>query len=653
MSFELAQKVADAVLYEGYVLYPYRASAAKNRLRWQFGVVVPRGYSELGGSEPRAMQTECLIEPQAESPELDLRVRFLQVQARTIEESLDAEGRSFRPVETLDVGDRTLVTWEEGMERHLDATVALSTLFAGEQRISIELPAWQEVEVVRTVEGSVAARIVRERWPVSALVRIAAEPSGALIKIRVRIENAGAWDGEADREQVLHRSLIGVHTLLAVRGGAFISLLDPPSEAAEAAAACANLHTWPVLIGASPARDVLLSSPIILYDYPAVAAESLGDLCDSTEIDEILTLRVMTLTEEEKREARGTDERSRQIIERSDSIPPELFERLHGAVRPMGGLLAEWESFLNPPGIAPPEEAWIDVGAVRVAQGTRVRLRPSRRADSMDMFLAGRAARVEGVYRDVEDVAYVAVSLEDNEGAAGDLHDGHGRFFYFYPDEIEPLESDAGGQPGSERRSHGAQPDLGRAGPDRGSVPDPVAAGPGPLSEDPSDVEPRTRTLIAGVGNIFLGDDGFGVEVARRLASRQLPAWARVADFGIRGMHLAYELLEGYESTILVDATPRGGQPGTVYLIEPDLESLGDDAAPADAHGMDPRTVFGLLRTLGGTPGRVLIVGCEPASTEEEIGLSEPVAAGVNEAVALILDLLEREENSDVSCNSR
>jgi hydrogenase maturation protease len=132
--------------------------------------------------------------------------------------------------------------------------------------------------------------------------------------------------------------------------------------------------------------------------------------------------------------------------------------------------------------------------------------------------------------------------------------------------------------------------------------------------------------------------------VARRLAGREVPAGARVADFGIRGIHLAYELAEkSYETVILVDATPRGGEPGTVYLIEPDLDRIGEQApGQADAHGMDPQTVFALLKTLGGRPGRVLIVGCEPAATEEEMGLSEPVAAAVEEAVKLILEILAR-----------
>jgi hydrogenase maturation protease len=174
------------------------------------------------------------------------------------------------------------------------------------------------------------------------------------------------------------------------------------------------------------------------------------------------------------------------------------------------------------------------------------------------------------------------------------------------------------------------------------------------------------RMLIAGVGNIFLGDDGFGVEVASRLATARLPDWVRVADYGISGMHLAYDLAEGYESTILVDATPRGGEPGTVYVMELDTRVPSAAAAPAapgapvapetpegpgafapgsgapllDAHGMQPDVVLGMLNLLGAEPGRVFLVGCEPASTDEGIGLSEPVTAAVDEAVRIVLDLV-------------
>ncbi|WP_236792776.1 hydrogenase maturation protease [Amycolatopsis sp. GM8] len=145
--------------------------------------------------------------------------------------------------------------------------------------------------------------------------------------------------------------------------------------------------------------------------------------------------------------------------------------------------------------------------------------------------------------------------------------------------------------------------------------------------------------LVAGIGNIFLGDDGFGVEVARQLADAGLPPSVRVADYGISGLHLAYELLDGYDTAILVDAAPRGGEPGTVYVIEP-----GDDApdGPLDAHGMQPDVVLGLLRRLGGDTRRVLVVGCEPADVAERIGLSPRVAAAVPRAVELITELVEK-----------
>ncbi|HLX07169.1 MAG TPA: hypothetical protein VKY89_04835 [Thermoanaerobaculia bacterium] len=455
--FALAQAVADAVLYEGYVLYPYRASSAKNRVRFQFGVVAPRGYVETGGADPWEMQTECLLEPAAPgvSPRLGLKVRFLQLQARTIEEAVAGSATGFLPVEHLDLdGERgepgeRLVAWDEGIERELELSgIAVHDLLAGDCRFPLVAGEGLEAEELRGPAGNLRGRLVRRRWAIGAVVRLAAERVGGLLRLRVRVENQTPWprDAAPDRDLALRRSLLGAHTLLAVQDGAFVSLLDPPAPAAPAAAACANLHTWPVLIGPAGSREVMLSSPIILYDYPAVAPESPGDLCDATEIDEILTLRIMTLTDEEKREARGTDERARRIVARADTMPRELLERLHGAVRsltpaaappPPAPELASWESFLNPPGMAPPEEATLEVGEARLGRGSRVRLTPKRRADSMDLFLAGRVARVAAVHRDVDGQAYLAVSLDDDPAA--DLHAHVGRYFYFYPDEVEPL----------------------------------------------------------------------------------------------------------------------------------------------------------------------------------------------------------------------
>jgi hydrogenase maturation protease len=165
-----------------------------------------------------------------------------------------------------------------------------------------------------------------------------------------------------------------------------------------------------------------------------------------------------------------------------------------------------------------------------------------------------------------------------------------------------------------------------------------------PDSRDVTAAANVARVFVAGIGNIFFGDDGFGVEVVRRLAQSELPPWVHVADFGIRGIHLAFELVEREcDTTILVDATPQGGEPGTVYLIEADTSGETDVTRPSsDPHGMNPQAVFALVRSLGGMPGRVFIVGCEPAKVSEGIGLSEPVARAVDEAVNLVIELVSK-----------
>jgi hypothetical protein len=296
-------------------------------------VLTPKGYAERT-DEPWAMQTECLIEPDG-NPTLDIRIRFLQVQARTIE-TCDGVREPFRPVERLEVDGRELVTWEEGIERQVDLeTIALADLLRGERVVPFEFGEGSDLETVTDAAGRIRARVVREHWPVSGRITLGAERSGALLRVRVVLENLTYWpeDAEPMRPAALRHSLVGVHTLLGLRSGAFVSLLEPPAWAADAAGSCRNLQTWPVLVGEPGTRATMLSSPIILYDYPTVAPESPGDLFDATEIDEILTLRIMTLAEDEKREARGTDERARQVIDRTDALPAEVLERLHGAIR--------------------------------------------------------------------------------------------------------------------------------------------------------------------------------------------------------------------------------------------------------------------------------------------------------------------------------
>jgi hypothetical protein len=391
-NLDLAWKIADAVLHEGYLLYPYRTSAIKNRFRWQFGVVAPRSWSEQGG-EPWQMRTECLIEPQG-SPVVEIIVRFLHVQE------------------------------QGGIERRIELGM-----------VALDPPGIEDGSLWPRL-GTKPFHIAAEGGCITGNIQVSAENLDGFIKLVVLIENLSDIPPECDRTAAMRRSLAGTHTLLTVTGGAFVSLTDPPPEARKAADACSNLHTWPVLVGAAGERQVMLSSPIILPDHPQIAPESAGDFCDATEIDELLTLRVMTLTDEEKREACAADDRAREIIQRSDSIPPEIFERLHGAVRSFKPATAE--EFFNPPG-EDPEHAAIESNGGRVSKGSRVRLAPHRRSDSMDMFLAGRTAIVEAVHRDVEERVYVAVRVEGDEAAG--LDGRYRRSYYFYPDEIEFLEA--------------------------------------------------------------------------------------------------------------------------------------------------------------------------------------------------------------------
>ena len=242
----------------------------------------------------------------------------------------------------------------------------------------------------------------------------------------------------------------------------------------------------------------------------------------------------------------------------------------------------------------------VEVDGVRVGRGSLVRLRPRTGGDVFDIALAGRNAIVESIQQDMEGAVSLAVVLEEDPGRDLGVARQPGHRFFFAASEVEPI---------------------------------------GPS------LAPSTRSiLVAGIGNVFLGDDGFGVEVARRLAQRELPLGVKVADYGIRGMDLAYELQEDYDAAILVDAVPRGQAPGTLYVIEPDLQ----DAEPVlDAHSMDPVRVLGLARALGTLPPRVLVVGCEPATAmtldDEELvmGLGPEVSAAIDKAVELVESVLD------------
>jgi len=448
MTFEIARKVADAILYEGYVLYPYRASSSKNQVRWQFGVVMPQSYAAEG--ETSSMQTECLVE-RGDRATVDVKIRFLQVQRRSVEQ-LDPGGR-YRQVTALEVDGESVPAWDEGVEREVDvAPLSLASLAGTERVVPFEVEGRELSDTATDAGGTEVGRIVRKTLPLRGRITLSAELldiERGLMKCRIRLDNVSDYDDQTQsRDIALTRAFVAAHTLLHTSNGHFISLLEPPEWAERWAGDCQNRHTWPVLVGTDGSNDVMLSSPIILYDQPQVAAESPGDFFDATEIDELLTLRVMTLTDEEKKEARATDERAAAIIDRCDIMPPEIMTRLHGAVRGLkessahpdsaqdSAFDSEWEAFLNAGAMDPAQDS-VRIGDALVSKGSRVRLRPLRRADAHDLFLKGKTARVAAVMRDVEGGTHVAVTVDDDP--AQELHEWYGRYLYFAPDEVEPL----------------------------------------------------------------------------------------------------------------------------------------------------------------------------------------------------------------------
>ncbi|MFI7296375.1 hypothetical protein [Streptomyces sp. NPDC050121] len=469
--FAVARQVADAVLFEGYVLYPYRASAAKNRLRWQFGVLVPPGWG-TECEEHDFQHTECLMEPKAGAT-LSLEVRFLHARRRTVQRARPDGGYDTVPELRLD--DRVLVPWDEGDEERVEVVASVAELLGEGVTYPFRRPAREDTAPVLDAAGRTVGRLIRRCEEISGAVRLSArELDGPYRTVRLTavVENTSDWtppEGRgADRDAALPRSLVATHLLMALSAGSFLSMTDPPEWAKGAVAACRNLHTWPVLAGEPGRADLVLSSPIILEDHPAIAPESPGALYDATEIDEILALRTAALTDEEKREARGTDERAAAVIELADSMPAEVLERLHGAVRslreatgpatPAPGPAAPGPAphvgFPDEYGVPRPDTPWWDpasdagfdpardrvvVDGRSVGKGSRVELRPGlRHTDAQDIFLRGRTARVEAVLHDVDGGVHLAVTVDGDPGA--DIRREQGRFLYFQPDEVTPLE---------------------------------------------------------------------------------------------------------------------------------------------------------------------------------------------------------------------
>lgn len=356
-------RIASAVLYEGYLLYPYRASALKNRQRFNFGTLYPAAWAKAS-SERTEMQTEVLVRGQ--EPRIDGAVRFLHL---------------------VEKPSPTGARWQEARERE----VAIPP--SGMARISF--PSAEEGQE-----------------PVSGVIEVESTQVGEdLRRLTVRLRNDGEIDLGAPRDAALLRALVATHTLLGVGSGEFVSLLEPPEDAAAAAAACRNVGTWPVLVGEPGQRDTMISSPIILYDYPAVAPESPGDLFDAAEIDEILSLRILTMTDEEKREARETDPRARALLERTEGLSQAEMIRLHGTLRDPHS-------------------------RTELRTGTHVRIKPRSGGDVLDLALAGKTATVAAVERDDEGRLLFAVTVDDDPGKDLGVF---GHRFFFRADEVEPL----------------------------------------------------------------------------------------------------------------------------------------------------------------------------------------------------------------------
>jgi hypothetical protein len=405
------RQIADALLYEGYLLYPYRASAQKNRSRFQFGVLMPPGYDDP--SESTALHTECLVEARDDA-RLDLLLRFLRLRRQ------NAAG------------------WDEAADIEITGSARIGDLVAGEVTIPFHLPAADDAQ---SHTAEVAGVLRAGAWRLDGPYRV--------LRLWVRVENTSGGEF-AGREQALPSALVSAHVLLSLGAGKFLSMVEPPEWAAPFVAECVNEGVWPVLAG--PDDTVMLCSPIILYDHPTIAPESPADLYDSTEIDEILTLRTMVLTDDEKAEARATDPRAAALIDRVDTMSPEMMDKLHGAIRylrpaaapipdpsemdPFDTSVPWWDPSADTS--VSPESDVVFVAGVPVRRGSTVRMQPGqRRADAQDFLLADRLAVVEAVVHDVDGNVHVAVTPSDDPDA--DIQRGHGRFLYFAPDELEPI----------------------------------------------------------------------------------------------------------------------------------------------------------------------------------------------------------------------
>lgn len=341
---ERIRKIADAVLYEGYILYPYRASAIKNKRRFDLGVLEP--------NDSFSFQIPVV----GETPEIKVTLRFLRLSKRE--------------------------NWLEG--EAIDHEFQI-----GSERIELERR-FEKIEA--KIEAELHSRTINSQL------------------LSIKITNVSTFKSDV-RDEVLLRSLVAAHAVAEIERGEFVSLLEPPEEFAELASGCVNKGVFPVLVGDRGRRNTVFASPVILYDFPGVAPESAGDMFDGAEIDELLTLRIQTMTDAEKREMAATDARAAALLKRVENLSDDELFGLHGR--------------LSTPS--------------KFNVGDRVRLKPRDGGDALDVVLAGRTAIVEAVETDFENRVHLAVVIEDDPGRDFGFERMPGHRFFYFEDEVESL----------------------------------------------------------------------------------------------------------------------------------------------------------------------------------------------------------------------
>lgn len=422
MNFAPLEAIANAVLFEGYMLYPYRASSTKNRQRWNFGTLYPRAFAEAQDPpEHFRLAAQVLVEA-AEATTLTAYVRFLQL---------------VPPAEGSDEG------WEEGFARSRTVEgITMRHLLEGVEQVF-------DLTELSAEERTGAPASFSRRSRVGRLWLRAERLRDGLYRLHASFANESpVAQTDVKRRTIQDAAFTSAHLLLGVEGGAFVSLLEMPAELEQAAKACVQEGVFPVLAGEAGDRTRMLCSPIILYDYPQVAPESAGDFFDGTEMDEMLALRVMTLTDEEKAEMRRGDPHARAILERTEMLPQEQMLKVHGAVRGLRRVIegepapevseAAWDPFAEAPALEQ-----VTVFGVELHKGDRVRLWPQKKADIMDMVLEGKTAVIESIEQDLEGNVQFAVVVEDDPGRDMGMLKQAGHRFFYSPEEIEPLQLEA------------------------------------------------------------------------------------------------------------------------------------------------------------------------------------------------------------------